>query len=159
MKEAAKYFEGEHDFKGFKSKLLSLNLDGAFFNCINLKTLNIIVLNSDSSASGILINTMANMCYNCIMLESIPTGLCNVMTATDAFYNCISLTTIPKQYIFNLDYKINSSQSRNFTGCFRNCINLTSCYDTLDVTIRTWPQLFYNCSALVDIPLSADFIP
>ena len=122
------------------------NMDGMFYNCRALTSLNLTSFNTAK------VESMSGMFYNCCALTSLDLSNFNTANVTDMskmFEGCSALTSL------NLS-NFNTAGVKNMYCMFCVCSALTSLdlsnFNTANVTDMS--QMFEGCSALTSLDLS-----
>ena len=126
------------------------NMDGMFYNCRALTSLNLTSFNTAK------VESMSGMFYNCCALTSLDLSNFNTANVTDMskmFEGCFALTSL------NLS-NFNTAGVKNMYCMFCVCSALTSLdlsnFNTAEVTDMS--QMFEGCSALTTIFVSDKFV-
>ena len=126
------------------------NMDGMFYNCRALTSLNLTSFNTAK------VESMSSMFYNCCALTSLDLSNFNTANVTDMskmFEGCFALTSL------NLS-NFNTAGVKEMYCMFRVCSALTSLdlsnFNTAEVTDMT--EMFDGCSALTTIFVSDKFV-
>ena len=126
------------------------NMDGMFYNCRALTSLNLTSFNTAK------VESMSGMFYNCCALTSLDLSNFNTANVTDMskmFEGCFALTSL------NLS-NFNTAGVKEMYCMFRVCSALTSLdlsnFNTAEVTDMS--QMFEGCSALTTIFVSDKFV-
>ena len=126
------------------------NMDGMFYNCRALTSLNLTSFNTAK------VESMSSMFYNCCALTSLDLSNFNTANVTDMskmFEGCSALTSL------NLS-NFNTAGVKNMYCMFCVCSALTSLdlsnFNTAEVTDMT--EMFDGCSALTTIFVSDKFV-
>ena len=122
------------------------NMDGMFYNCRALTSLNLTSFNTAK------VESMSGMFYNCCALTSLDLSNFNTANVTDMsqmFEGCSALTSL------NLS-NFNTAGVKEMYCMFYNCCALTSLdlsnFNTANVTDMS--KMFEGCSALTSLNLS-----
>ena len=122
------------------------NMEGMFFVCTGLTSLNLTPLNTSS------VTIMSNVFSNCINLTNLNLSSFDTSKVTDMsglFYHCLSLTNLKVS-------SLNTNNVINMKNMFYNCKKLTeldlSSFDTSNVT--NMYRMFSGCSSLTNLDLS-----
>ena len=126
------------------------NMDGMFYNCRALTSLNLTSFNTAK------VESMSGMFYNCCALTSLDLSNFNTANVTDMskmFEGCFALTSL------NLS-NFNTAGVKNMYCMFCVCSALTSLdlsnFNTAEVTDMS--KMFEGCSALTTIFVSDKFV-
>lgn len=115
----------------------SLYLENLFFNCYNLKSADIKIINPEDGALNLCTNGMFNNCTSLKYVSDLDTSSCNRFDKM--FYYCKSLEKAPQ---------MDTSNGTIFTDMFNNCVSLKE-VPQYDFEKAEWFDGVFSCCSSI----------